>query len=35
MPEGWGIWELYHGCYLGYKAKSKAKGGVGGGGSDT
>ena len=19
MPEGGGIWELYHGCYLGYK----------------
>ena len=20
MPEGGGIWELYHGCYLGYKS---------------
>ena len=25
MPEGGGIWELYHGCYLGYKPNQDIK----------
>ena len=25
MPEGGSIWELYHGCYLGYKPNQDIK----------